>query len=362
MKQGRSIAELAAEIKRQEETKRDFVADTRNIVMHDDARITIGDKVTVGVNDLAHGQIAGHAKIPQQYYDRMRTEAPNLLANNVNEWFRRYPTTRMARTLDDHMRGFLSDRYRPLDNFDLFEAAMPRIEKMKVMVMSCEVTETRMYLKIVDERIKMDLPKDWSIDNRGHARFGTVSPALVLSNSEVGAGALSCQTSIYFGGCTNLTAIKEGSIRKFHLGSKHELGDDVYRLLSDTTKKITDQALWAQIGDVVGAAFNEAQFKANLLRLKQATEDKIEGDPIQVGELTGKRFGLNDKERCSVLLHLIQNGDLSKFGLHNAITRAAQDQESYDRASQLEQLGGVVVELPKREWKELNKEAVAEAA
>ena len=357
MKQGRTLQDLAKEIERQNETKRDFVADTRHITMTDKGSLVVGDKLKVEVNELAHDQIGSHTKIPAQYYDRMRKEAPALLANNVNEWFRLYPAQRLVRTLDKRARAFLSDRYRPLDNYDLLDAALPRLDKMKVEILSCDVTDTRMYLKVVDRRIKKDLPTGWTPDNRGHQRFDTVSPALILSNSEVGAGTLSCQTSIFFGGCSNLTAIKEGSVRKYHLGSKHELGEDVYRMLSDKTKKLTDAALWAQIGDVVSAAFHKAQFEATCLRLKQAIEDKIEGDPVQVVELTAKKFGFNETERGSVLRHLIKNGDLTKYGLHNAITRAAEDIDSYDRATQFEQMGGIVVELPKNEWKELNKVA-----
>src|SRR6185369_13084518 len=101
----------------------------------------------------------------------------------------------------------------------------------------------------------------------------------------------------YFGGCTNLTVIREGSARKYHIGRQHELGEDTYRMLSDSTKKLTDAALWAQIGDVVSAAFSEKQFEANCLRLKEAAADKIERDPDKVVEVTAKKFGLNDTER-----------------------------------------------------------------
>jgi hypothetical protein len=39
--------------------------------------------------------------------------------------------------------------------------------------------------------------------------------------------------------------------------------------------------------------------------------------------------------------------------LHAAVTRAAEDVESYDRASQLEVLGGEIIELAKSDWREL---------
>jgi hypothetical protein len=355
MKAGRTLTELAQEIERQEKSKRDFVTDTRNVEMNATDKkldLVFGD-VMVGVTDMAHSQIGSHTKIPAAYYDRMRQEAPDLLATNVNRWFQKYPAPRMIRVLDERARGFLSDRFRPLDNYDLMEATLPPLMDMGVEILSCDVTETKLYLKVVDKRILKDLPVGWSPTNRGHQRFDTVSPALVLSNSEVGCGALSCQTSVYFGGCTNLTAIKEKSTRKYHVGSRHEIGDEVYAMLSDTTKKLSDAALWGTIRDVVKGAFDKAKFDATCSTLVDATQVKIEGDPGKVVELTAKKLGLNETERGSVLRHLIEGGDLSKYGLHNAITRTAEDVASYDRASQLEQMGGEVIELPKSEWQEI---------
>jgi len=44
---------------------------------------------------------------------------------------------------------------------------------------------------------------------------------------------------------------------------------------------------------------------------------------------------------------------LNRFGLFNAVTRAAQDIESYDRATELERVGAQVIELERSEWREL---------
>jgi hypothetical protein len=76
-----------------------------------------------------------------------------------------------------------------------------------------------------------------------------------------------------------------------------------------------------------------------------------------VVEVTATRFGLNETERKSVLDHLIRGGDLSQYGLHNAITRTAEDLDDYDRASDFERFGGQIIELPANEWRQ-----IAEAA
>lgn len=359
MKMGRSLEDLAKEITRQQETKRDFIANTEHIQMRvgNEPRLIVGDELDFGVRPLAHGQVAAHAGIPKNYYDRMLNEAPALLAENVNTWFHKNPAKRMVRTLDGDARAFLSDAYRPLDNFDLLEAALPRLFELNVDIMSCEVTESRLYLKVVDKRIQKDIPTGRALGDGSHIFFDTACPALVLSNSEVGAGALSVQTAVFTRLCTNLAIVGERSARKYHIGARADIGEALYALLSDKTRKLTDAALWAQIGDVVTGAFDQAQFDAVCEHIGAAAKDKIEADPVKVVEITAKKFGFNETERAGVLTNLIKSGDLSRYGLHAAITRTAEDLPDYDRASSFEAIGGKVIDLTQNEWHELARAA-----
>jgi len=367
MKQGRSLEELAKEIIRQKDAKHDYVTSTdvmqmRYVIGRQNAgmRLVVENDehpLNLGLKPMAHEQIAQHTKIPKLYYDRMLTEAPGLLASNVNTWFAKNPAMRMVRTLDNDARAFLSNGYRRRDNSDFIEAALPPLLKLGVEVMSCEVTESRLYLKVVDHRIKKDIPTGKSLGDGSHTFFDTASPALVLSNSEVGLGALVCQTSIYTHMCTNLAVFAERSMRKYHIGARVDIGEETYKLLSDETLALTDQAFWAQITDVVKAAFDQAQFDAICEKIGEASQNKIEGDPVKVIELAQKKFQLTDGERGSILSHLIKGGDLTQYGLHAAVTRAAEDLPSYDRASQFEQLGGKIIELKPGEWREFAKAA-----
>ena len=71
-------------------------------------------------------------------------------------------------------------------------------------------------------------------------------------------------------------------------------------------------------------------------------------------ELTGKTYALTDGEQDDVLTYLIQGGDLSLYGLSNAITRASQNVASYDRATSLEAIGWNVATMEPAQWKEMN--------
>lgn len=363
MKTGRSLSSLAAEIERQNAAKSDFVANTvaMNVVPNaGEHALVLGSKGAFHLNETAHNQIAEFVKIPKPYYDRMRREAPDLLANNIDTWFKKYPAARMVRTLDNKARAFLSNAYRPLDNFDFASAILPVLAERKLEVMSCEITERRLYIKAVDEKLFRDVPVGYRMGDGSHKIFDTCAPAFIASNSEVGYGRLILETGVYTRACTNLCLFADGGMKRTHLGGKHRLVQDIENIdamLSERTKQKTDEALWMQVKDVLAAAFKPEFLTKRLEKLAAAAENRIVGDPTKVVEVMAEKYALNDSERVSVLRHLIEGGSLTQYGLQAAVTRSAQDVESYDRATELEYLGGKIIELPKTEW-----QVLAEAA
>lgn len=135
MKNGRSLQELALELERQREAKRDFIADSSLMSMANtdqglSLQINNGSQhEAFGINDIAHRQIGSYLKIPAVYYERMRSAAPDLLTANVNNWLlsQEPNTRRMIRTLDGTARAFLSDRYRRIDNYEIATTVLPII-------------------------------------------------------------------------------------------------------------------------------------------------------------------------------------------------------------------------------------------
>ena len=62
-------------------------------------------------------------------------------------------------------------------------------------------------------------------------------------------------------------------------------------------------------------------------------------------ELVSKEVGIQQYEQDGILGHLIEGGELSLYGLGNAVTRYAQDVKSYDRSTELESIGYKVMTL-----------------
>jgi len=83
-----------------------------------------------GITPLARRQLAEKLKIPHAYFERMRTEQPELLDRNVNAWLEREEGERqLLRTLDGKVRAVLSERYRRPDNYDLLEHVLPTLQR-----------------------------------------------------------------------------------------------------------------------------------------------------------------------------------------------------------------------------------------
>ncbi len=347
MKIGKRLMELATEIQRQSESKRDYITDTRTLEMTGRGQLAmdINDtQVTLDVTPHAHNQIAQRVGIPTPYYKKMVAEAPHLLAHNVNHWFMEKPERRMVRTLDGNARAFLSDRYRIIDHYEILETILPVVSEMGLEkgIVSTEITDNRLYFKVINQRLELEVQKG-----------DVVQAGFVISNSETGMGALKVEPLIYRLVCTNGMISQDYSQKRYHVGRAAASEDEAYELYADETLRADDEAFLLKVRDTVRAAVDVTQFTKIVERMRESIGQKIEGNPVKAVEVASKTFGLNQGESSGILTHLIQGGDLSAYGLLNAITRTAQDVESYDRATELEAMGSKVLSLPKSTWKEI---------
>ena len=350
MKTGRTLQDMAEELDRQAKSKRDFIVSTDAMQMEDGAELFslfrpldsgMREVEPFGMSGLFHRQLGASLGIPAKYYDKMRGEQPDLLAHNVNSWFRHQPNKHTVRTLDGKARAFLSDRYRRIDNYDIAKAALPVIGEMpEARVESCEVTDDRMYLKVVNPRLTAEVTK-------GDA----VQAGIIISNSEVGLGSVTVMPLVYRLVCLNGMIVNDLGQRKYHIGREN---GEAWELYSDDTLQADDAAFMLKLADIVRTAVDEARFSMVVDKLREAAEVRITGHVPEVVELTARQFGMNRDEETDVLQHLISGGDLSLYGLSGAVTRASQDVEDYDRATALEGVGWSIVTMPREMWAAVN--------
>ena len=197
-----------------------------------------------------------------------------------------------------------------------------------------------MYIKAVTERVTFEV-----------AKGDVVQAGIVISNSEIGAGSVRIEPMLFRLVCLN-GMISASSMRKYHVGGRHE-GDDVQELLTDATKRQSDAAFWMQVRDVVRGSLSEEGFGGIVAKAMAAANEPITGHLDKVVEVAARQFTLTEGESAGVLRHLATGGDLSRWGMVNAMTRFSQDIEDYDRATEFERMGGKVIELPRNDWQQI---------
>ena len=347
MLKGLNIQELAAKIHANAQLKRDYIvateASTMQVVNEEKGKKSVVFEVpgegTFPLLPLAHDQIGARAGIPAKYYDKMLAEAPDLLATNVNAWHRIHPAKRMIRTLGGDMRAFLSNQYNRIENEEIAKVAFPVLAELPgVQIVSSEVTDKRLYIHFVVPTIE------------GEVKVGDVVQAGgIIQNSEVGCGAVSVSGLIWRLRCFN--GAKTGdTFRKNHIGRQVE---DSEALWADDTRQADDRAILLKVRDMVKAVVDETRFKAQLAKMQGLVTARITGDPTKAVEVLAAKIGTADFEEGGILRSLIEGGDLSAWGLLNAVTAQSHTAKSYDRAVELEAAGGSLIDLSGTEWKRI---------
>jgi hypothetical protein len=269
----------------------------------------------------------------------MLAEAPDLLAANVNAWHRINPAKRMVRTLGGDMRAFLSNSYNRIENEEIAQVVFPILAELKgVNIVSCEVTDKRLYIHFVVPTIQ------------GEVKVGDVVQAGgIIANSEVGCGAVSVSGLIWRLWCLNGAKTGE-TFRRNHVGREI---DDTEALWADDTREAEDRSILLKVRDMVKAVVDETRFKANLAKMQGLAGAKVTGDPTKAVEVLAAKMGVADFEKDGILRSLIEGADLTAWGLLNAVTAQSHTAKSYDRAVELEAAGGSLIDLNANEWKKI---------
>ena len=356
MKSGVSLQQMLTEVKRQSESKEDYLIAPNRLRMEsygkemflhlsDDSGTELIEPMTI--TGIAHRQIGTHLRIPAAYYDRMREERPDLLAYNANTWFKQESSQRMLRTLDGSARAYLSNRYRRIDNIDIAGVTLPILGGLPdIRFESCQITESRMYIKAVNPRLQAEVsPGD------------IVQAGVIISNSEVGLGSVSIQPLIYRLVCSNGMVVNDAQTRRNHVGRVNEASEN-YQLYSEKTLEADDKAFAMKIQDTVRAVVDEVRFTRVVNMMREAKDAPMNTAAVPgIVKLVSKDFHITDDESSGVLQRLIEGNDLTLYGLSNAVTRHSQDVKDYDRATTLEGIGYNILSMPARQWSRINQMA-----
>jgi hypothetical protein len=357
MKEGMQLNELAKELISIRDNKVDIIVPSKLLHMTPEANLDVDGKDTFQLNNWTHSQLGSYSKIPKGYYDKLHIEAPHILAQCVNHGIqmainnsisarKSKSESRLVRTLNGNVRGFLSSRYRMLDCVDLLETTLPILTENNFELVSSELTDKKMYIKVTTPKLQGEIKKGMVV------QYG-----LVISSSDVGCGSVRVEPLIYELVCSN-GMICNTSMRKFHIG-KDNASAEIERMLSNETKKMDDEVFWAKCRDLIKGSMEEINFRREIELLKEANEIKIGrvSNLESVVEDTMKVVGVSGEKKKHSILEHIASGSMgrgyTKYGLANAFTWASHKVEdaSYEEATELERAGGKIISMSDAVWK-----------
>lgn len=339
MQARKSLIELATEVENQKNIKKDFIVPSKMMSMkwnNDETLLDFGNE-DYSIGKVAHEQLATKLDIPKKYYDRMLEQDKELLSRNVNHWLEKAPDNRMVRVLGNRARAILSDKYRPIDYDVILEAILPTLMGHgNLNVISSEITERKMYLQVVSPKLEGEVKKG-----------DVVQMGLSVSSSDVGLGAVNIDPYLYRLVCLNGMTMAT-SIRKYHVGKRIEA--DEFGIFSAETINMDNAVFVRKIRETVEHSFNELEFQNTLSRLTITADNKIERKIDDTIKEVTKKYDLSKNEGESLLKNLINGGELSQWGLGNAVTQMANDHADYDRAMEFQKIGGQIIDLSPKDW------------
>jgi len=118
--------------------------------------------------------------------------------------------------------------------------------------------------------------------------------------------------------------------------------------------RITPGSPWTTVESIdILVALNEETFVNIVRQLERASGVPVEVPASEAVQRLSKKYTFNQNEQDNVLASLLVENDLTMYGLSNAVTRASKEISDYDRATELETIGGQIITLSDSEWKEV---------
>ena len=303
------------------------------------------------ITNWTHGQLANYTGIPYSYYNKVMGTSTKLLAENVNHWFaQNKDDVRMVRLDGDYMRAFVSDRFKRIDNYDVASIAVAEAKQVTetIKFRQAWVTDKMMNLELIDptQIIYIDPDKQAQFEQHEPSENYFYKPGedvymagISITNSEVGYKAFEAQTYLYRLSCSN-GLVMPYSVRRVHLGGRTDEGD-----WSRKTRELDISLTESQIRDIVRKAFDKNSIDKAIDELRKAKNEKIPHPQVFV-DITAKEFAFTDTEKDNIWSNLSVEGDLSKYGFIQAMTRTAQmhlGKVENERKYEMEKIAGTLV-------------------
>jgi len=329
------------------------------------AGINTDSNLSLEIMDVFHGGVCDKLGIPRNYYNKMVGTHNALRDENVNHWLKNIGGNIMVRTFVDRVtntgyaRALLSDKYELIDNYDVLIAALTAIREtgLNVVVDVADITERKMYVRFTCPDIEIQAPelmKHYRNPNTGGVGSGIVL-GFIISNSEVGQSAFSIAPRLTWKVCNNGMIVTTDAYNRTHLGARKEVSSIVW---SEETKTKTLELVCSQVKDAI-KYFATADYLSGKVQKIMDLNNPIE-HPADTIRVISKELTFTEAQEKSVLDYFIKSGDMTSFGVVQAITFHAHADNDADARYDIESASENLIEKVNKADKVLVQKTVKE--
>jgi hypothetical protein len=303
-----------------------------------------------GLHRFALGQIAESASLPVKFLDSLTASewGRALIAHNFNEVFKHRDAKRhLVRTLNNEVRGFLSDSYRRLDSRPIIEAFVTGVQRLGALPYKGIVTDTKVAIQAILPDVFDVIPGE------------VIAFVLSLENSDFGNGALSLRVGALRIWCDNL-AVFEENMRQIHLGRR--LDENI--VFSQRTYLLDTKTTVSALEDIIGVQLNREGLKRRMELLAVTAQKAV--DPQAAMKMLKDSLGVGQAQQVidaykSADIEMLPAGN-DAWRLSNAISWIAGKETDGEKKLDLMKLAGKVLLPGKGDIPFIEAEVVEQAA
>ncbi|MGW2654431.1 DUF932 domain-containing protein [Streptomyces sp. NPDC001478] len=353
-----NLEDMATLLRAQRSSKVDIVTSASDLRMEGGMLRIAGDPVAITANgvgrpdalllptEIFDEQAGAKLGIPVGYLKKTRRQQIGLYDANINGWLASEPSRKfMVRTFQDRSdgtgvaRALMSDKYKAMDNFDVLVAALDGIRQTghPVEVTGCDLSDRKMYVRIEAPKVAVaarELLKNYRSPFSGQtgAELPEVHAGLVITNSEVGYGAVSIAPRAVFRVCNNGMTMEKDTMKAVHVGARLEEGTIDWSLATQTKEL---ELITSKTADAVAHFLSHNYMETLIERVTERAATEITDPGTTVREVT-KQLSIPDETADAILRHFIKGGQTTAGGVMQAFTSVAQTIADADAAHVLE--------------------------
>tara|TARA_A100000172_G_C3044260_1_gene111822 strand:+ start:6588 stop:7658 length:1071 start_codon:yes stop_codon:yes gene_type:complete len=243
-------------------------------------------------------------------------------------------TKMLVRSVDNEIRGIVSDKYRRLDSRIIYERFLSVAKQNGAVPIQAHYTKVKQYMTVV-------FPRVFEINTENNGTVYTAFGARIV-NGDYGNSALHLNSFMMQCVCTN-GLVGTSALNVKHLGKR--LSPDLK--LSQRTYDLDTKTMASSVYDITKSLLSEEVMLKNVAKMKSASNEIIDMD-MAIKKLPKEIH----KEEIKGIQTILQNGDEergiygkpTKWKLSQAITAMANDVGG-SRKQELDEIAGKFLKM-----------------